>query len=118
MRGAFDALLPAGLTFLDTAEVYGLGESERITGEFLRASGSAQAFQVATKFAPLPWRLSSGSVEEALRASLARLGLPRCSLYMVHWPGLANDAYVRGLAEVQAKGLAQARTRIVMLILT
>lgn len=41
--------------------------------------------QIATKFAPLPWRLTSDSVPIALKASLSRLGLSKCSLYMIHW---------------------------------
>ena len=59
---------------------------------------------MATKFAPLPWRLSATSVEDALRASLARLSLPKAQLYMVHWPGLANDAYIEGLMRCYLKG--------------
>lgn len=41
--------------------------------------------QIATKYFPIPWRLTTSTVPEALRASLARLGLPKCSLYQQHW---------------------------------
>jgi aryl-alcohol dehydrogenase-like predicted oxidoreductase len=41
---------------------------------------------VATKFAPLPFRLRKGALVRALRASLARLGLARVDLYQVHFP--------------------------------
>lgn len=107
---AYAELLPSGLTFLDTAEVYGLGVSEQLTGEFVKAAGQESQMQVATKFAPLPWRLSAGSVEDALRASLTRLGAQKVSLYMIHWPGIFNttDAYVEGLMQIHQKGLADA----------
>src|SRR5580765_936028 len=39
VRAAFDAAVAAGMTFFDTAEVYGLGRSERFLGDF--AGGGA-----------------------------------------------------------------------------
>jgi len=112
-RAAFKALLEAGLTHIDTAEVYGFGKSEEFLGEFLRETGTAGSVQVATKFAPLPWRLTANSVPLACKASLARLGLPKTTLYMQHWPGFlfnsfSNDAYIDGLAQCKQQGLADA----------
>ena len=46
-------------------KVYGFGLSEEILGAAIREA-RVQPF-VATKFAPLPWRFSSGSVERACR---------------------------------------------------
>ncbi len=83
-REALTASLEAGIALVDTAEVYGFGGSERAIGEILPKSG-AGAF-VASKFAPLPWRLGSSSWRGALTASLERLGLERVGLYQVHWP--------------------------------
>jgi aryl-alcohol dehydrogenase-like predicted oxidoreductase len=54
LRAAFDASLANGIDFFDTAEGYGRGRSERLLGEFIRASGRPAI--VATKFMPLPWR--------------------------------------------------------------
>src|SRR5437763_1167469 len=79
VEGAFQASVEAGLTFFDTAEVYGQGTSERILGELLRRSGSPAV--VASKFAPLPWRLSGRSLTRALDASLKRLGMDHIDLY-------------------------------------
>ncbi len=83
-REAFSASLDAGITLIDTAEVYGRGESERVIGRLLSESGRSAA--VATKFAPLPLRLSEGSLRRALAASLGRLELASVDLYQVHWP--------------------------------
>lgn len=55
-------------------------------GEFLRElpPGSPKV-QVATKFAPLPWRQTAASVPAALKASLGRMQLSKIELYMIHW---------------------------------
>ena len=50
---AFQASLSAGITFFDTAEIYGFGESERLIGRF--AQQTEQPIQLATKYFPLPW---------------------------------------------------------------
>jgi aryl-alcohol dehydrogenase-like predicted oxidoreductase len=41
--------------------------------------------QVATKFAPLPWRFTPDSVVHACEASLKRLQMRKVTLYMQHW---------------------------------
>lgn len=55
IREAYAASLAAGVTLLDTAEVYGDGESERIIGRLLAEDpvGRARVI-VATKFMPFP----------------------------------------------------------------
>jgi aryl-alcohol dehydrogenase-like predicted oxidoreductase len=78
------ASLEAGISLIDTAEAYHSGDSERTLGRILREH-ERRAF-VATKFAPLPWRLSLDSLSAALSASLQRLDLERIDLYQVHWP--------------------------------
>ena len=81
---AFQAALSEGISFIDTAEVYGAGQSERLIGKFAR--DTEMPIFVATKFFPWPWRLTSGSVVSALRGSLARLGMESVALYQVHRP--------------------------------
>lgn len=113
-RGAYKALMEAGLTFIDTAEVYGFGKSEEFLGEFMKeAPAECPSPIMATKFAPQPWRLGAGDVPTALKASLSRLQLQSIALYMIHWPGFAlnafsNDAYLEGLAACAQQGLCQA----------
>ncbi|MEW5301104.1 MAG: hypothetical protein WDW36_003984 [Sanguina aurantia] len=114
-RSAYNALMGAGLTFIDTAEVYGFGKSEEFLAEFANegARNGLASPIIATKFAPLPWRQSSDSVVEAAKASLKRLQADKMALYMIHWPGFlfnafSNEQYVLGLAKVQQQGLAQA----------
>jgi aryl-alcohol dehydrogenase-like predicted oxidoreductase len=84
LQAAFEASLDAGLTLFDTAEVYGLGQSERLIGRFMQQR--PQQAVIATKYFPLPWRWSQQSVADALTASLDRLQVASVALYQVHWP--------------------------------
>jgi aryl-alcohol dehydrogenase-like predicted oxidoreductase len=88
VQEAFEAAIAAGITLFDTAEVYGFGESERLIGQFLKqtAPNPAQPVQIATKYFPLPWRLSAQAVADTLTASLKRLQVNSVALYQVHWP--------------------------------
>ena len=80
----YQAALDAGLTFFDTAEIYTGGESERVLGECL--GRDQRPVTIATKFAPLPNRLSPHALMDALDASLSRLNVETIDLYHVHWP--------------------------------
>jgi aryl-alcohol dehydrogenase-like predicted oxidoreductase len=97
-----------GLTFFDTAEIYGRGASEELLGALVRKDPMPPV--VATKFAPLPGRLTVASVARALDASLKRLGLPVVDLYQVHWPfTLLNlDAVMLALADQVEAGRVRA----------
>lgn len=108
VRRAFEASLAAGIRFFDTAEVYGRGRSERLVGEFVRASG--QLVTVATKYFPFPWRWRKRSLIDALRRSLDRLGLKQIDLYQVHWPFPPRSVktWASALADAVEAGLARA----------
>jgi pyridoxine 4-dehydrogenase len=94
-------------TLLDTAELYGLGRSETLIGEFSKAYPQ-EKIQVATKFAALPWRTKATDVVQACEKSLARLGRP-IDLYQIHFPnGWSNAEYWDGLAMAYEKGLVKA----------
>src|ERR1700677_3836957 len=77
----YQALLDGGGGFLDTAEVYGFGKSERLIGDCIKKDGRAPL--VATKFAPFIARTSGRQLLAALDASLARLGLASVDLYYI-----------------------------------
>lgn len=108
LRAAFEASLRAGITFFDTAEVYGMGRSERLLGEFIRSTQANVA--VTTKFFPFPWRLGRRAVVQALRRSLRRLGLPQVDLYLIHWPTplVPVEVLAQGLGDALEAGLTKA----------
>lgn len=113
IRDAYQTSLARGVTLLDTAEVYGRGESERIIGRLLaeaRARGDAEPL-IATKFMPYPWRLNVGSALAAsLRASLARLQSRSVALYQLHGPISlrSHAALADALAVAYGEGLFRA----------
>lgn len=112
VRDAFNQSLDAGLSLFDTAEIYGLGQSERLIGQFMqdrnRAADQGKAGAViATKYFPVPWRFSRQSVADALSASLERLQTNSVALYQVHWPldlFLGQKDLMQALAEEVKKG--------------
>jgi aryl-alcohol dehydrogenase-like predicted oxidoreductase len=87
--------LDAGINFVDTADVYSLGESEEIVGKALK--GRRDDVVLATKFS-LPWGSdpdrSGGSrrwIVRAVEDSLRRLGTDHIDLYQMHRPDPATD---------------------------
>jgi aryl-alcohol dehydrogenase-like predicted oxidoreductase len=84
-----DAALDAGINFLDTANVYSRGESERIVGEAI-AERDRSELVVATKVffgmgdGPNQSGLSRKHVLDQCHASLDRLGLDYVDLYQIH----------------------------------
>ncbi|GAX43498.1 aldo/keto reductase [Tolypothrix sp. NIES-4075] len=105
LKEAFIAALETGVTFFDTAEVYGLGMSEEFLGQFMQQR--EQQVQIATKYGPAPWRFTSQSVADALTASLKRLQVERVALYQVHWPFaffMSQQTLMNALADEVQRG--------------
>lgn len=105
-RQVFHAYRDAGGNFVDTADIYSGGESERLVGQFIKETRSRDEIVLATKFAfngsasPLaaagagPGNPNAGgagakNIHRALDASLARLGTDYVDLYWMHiWDGV------------------------------
>jgi aryl-alcohol dehydrogenase-like predicted oxidoreductase len=88
--------IEAGINWIDTAAVYGLGHSEEVVGRLLRLLPSADRPLVFTKCG-LVWDpafrmvaprrvLKPASIRRECEASLRRLGVERIDLYQFHWP--------------------------------
>lgn len=107
LKAAYDVSLAAGLSFIDTAEVYGMGRSESLVGSF-GANNSAETF-IATKFFPYPWRILRSSMQGAIRGSLKRLGVPAIDLYQVHWPipPRSLSTWLHAMADAVEAGLVK-----------
>ena len=102
LRKAFEVSLQEGIRFIDTAEVYGSGRSERMLGEFLKQTD--QPVLVATKY--FPWRLFKSAIPNALKHSLERLNLESVDLYQIHWPSplMSVDNMMEGMVACVEKG--------------
>ena len=112
IRDAYHASVAAGITLLDTAEVYGNGESERIIGRLLEADTQHRSrIVIATKFLPVPYKVwLSSALMAALKASLQRLKLPWVHLYQIHGPISlrSHAAMAEALATAHRAGLVKA----------
>ena len=85
-----------GVSWIDTAAIYGLGHSEEVVGRALREIPAAERPFVFTKggMIPSPDRpyeepernLRPESIRRECEASLRRLGVERIDLYQFHWP--------------------------------
>jgi aryl-alcohol dehydrogenase-like predicted oxidoreductase len=110
LRLAFQAAVEKGITFLDTAEVYGLGKSEELLGKFIKETHANT--QIATKYMPLPWRFRKEDVADAVTASLKRLKMPSIDLYQVHFPAPSFLSQA-GLMDALADEVEQGRVKSV-----
>ena len=94
--------LKAGLSVVDTAEMYGHGRSESLVGEVLHYN-KADRF-VVTKV--LPENASFERMEAACTTSLRRLGLRCVDLYLLHWRGTVPlRETVEAFRRLREKGL-------------
>lgn len=86
-KACVDAAFDVGINFIDTANVYGRGESERRLGQLL-ADRNRDDYVLATKvYFPMSDTdrgLSRAQVLKQIDASLARLGVDYVDLYQCH----------------------------------
>lgn len=107
-----DRALEGGINFLDTADVYNGGESERIVGEALKANGRRNDIVLATKVynatgpGPNDRGLSRYHIIRACEDSLRRLQTDRIDLYQMHRPpmGLAHEETLRACEDLVRAG--------------
>jgi predicted oxidoreductase len=113
------AALDAGITLLDTADIYGarggsgFGDAESLLGQVLRAEpGLRSRFVLATKggiLPPLPYDQSAAYLAGAIDASLRRLGVDCLDLWQVHRPDVL--AHPHEVARVMDDAVAAGKIR-------
>jgi len=97
---AIHRALDAGINWIDTAAVYGLGHSEEVVGKALKSS-SAKPY-VFTK-SSMTWGedrkivQTMKKIREEVEGSLTRLGVDVIDLYQIHWP-VPDDEVEEGWA--------------------
>ncbi len=105
-RAIFARYREVGGNFVDTADIYSQGESERMVGRFIKETCSRDEVVLATKFAfnasssplaagrnghgnPNAGGAGAKNIHRALEASLRRLGTDHVDLYWMHiWDGV------------------------------
>lgn len=108
---AIHAALDAGVNWVDTAAVYGLGHSEEVVARALK--GRSRKPFVFTKCERV-WNerreigksLKADSIRRELEASLRRLQLDTIDLYQIHWPKPEEDIEEgwTAMAQLQREG--------------
>ena len=98
----FRVYVDAGGNFIDTAEVYGFGKSERLLGACLRQD--ARPTVIASKYLPLPLH----PFKQALDSSLKRLGVPTIDLYYLHFPRGNLERLMDQMVQAVADGTIRA----------
>jgi aryl-alcohol dehydrogenase-like predicted oxidoreductase len=113
IREAWKMLYEAGINFIDTAEAYGNGKSEKLVGEMV-AGLPRDSYVIQTKYFGAPFQASNyihpvDAPVRALRGCLERLGLEYVDIYLVHGPihpqSIATLA--RGIAKCVEEGLTR-----------
>ena len=105
-----DAARDAGVNFIDTADVYAGGESERIVGSALAAD--RERWVVATKVGAAsggPGGLGRRAMMQAVDESRRRLGLDCIDIYYLHEPdpGTRIEETLETLGRIMAQGKAR-----------
>ena len=110
LRAAADA----GVTFFDTADVYGDGRSERLVGRFLAerpGSGVLVATKCGRRVEQDPANYTAGALRQWAERSRENLGLSTIPLTQLHCPPDAvydNDAIFDALDEMVSDGILGA----------
>lgn len=110
------AAADAGVTFIDTADVYGIGRSETVIGKFLRERSDRDRFFIATKLGRYPepgWpgNFTRDSVFAHTDASLKRLGVDALDLTQTHclpMEQIDSQRMFDALADLQRLGKIKA----------
>jgi diketogulonate reductase-like aldo/keto reductase len=79
--------LSLGMMLIDTAEMYGVGRSEKLIGGAI--TGQRDRVFLVSKVSPN--HVAGGGIARACDASLARLGTDHLDLYLLHWPSRDAD---------------------------
>lgn len=114
-----DVAMAAGVTHIDTANVYGMGTSETVIGAYLKTNpGARDHFTIATKGAITrnpdgPGNIFNNSAEHLqleLENSLRRLGVDAVDLYYVHRrdPAVSIEEVTETLAGLVKSGKTKA----------
>ncbi|MBP3241054.1 MAG: aldo/keto reductase [Oribacterium sp.] len=95
--------IEAGMTLIDTAEMYGNGAAEDMLGEAISTVDRNRLYLVSKV---LPTNAGGKRMRQALQRSLSRMGVEYLDLYLYHWRGSFKlSETVARLEELKAEGL-------------
>ncbi|EKN69682.1 aldo/keto reductase [Neobacillus bataviensis LMG 21833] len=111
-RRIIEAALEEGINYFDTADLYDLGENEKIVGQALK--DVREQIIIATKVgnrwsknqAGWSWDPSKAYIKEAVKNSLKRLGIDYIDLYQLHGGTIEDpiEEIIEAFEELKAEG--------------
>ena len=105
-----DQALDLGINFIDTADYYNFGESEKVIGNWLKVRRNsvvlATKFEMALDDGPNSGGASRYHMLNAVEDSLRRLQTDHIDLYQIHWhdPDTPIEETLRGLDDLVKQG--------------
>jgi aryl-alcohol dehydrogenase-like predicted oxidoreductase len=112
--------IEAGVNWIDTAAVYGLGHSEEVVGRAVEPYRVGEEVFVFTKCgrrwdtedpSRLHYDLRPEAIRDECEASLRRLGVERIDLYQFHWPDIATGTPVEESWATMAELVDEGKVR-------
>lgn len=102
--------LEAGISYIDTAAIYGDGESERALGRLLKTLPKRPQIGTKVRLPPTGRGDIGGAIAASLEASLGRLGLDHVDLFQLHDPiGSAGGYTVEQVLDQAVPALQRLR---------
>lgn len=103
---ALRAGVEAGMTLIDTAEMYGEGLAEHLIGQAIVGLDREKLFLVSKVY---PFNAGRRNIFQSCENSLRRMGTDYLDLYLLHWRGSVPLAEtVECMEELKAKGRIRA----------
>ncbi len=101
-KEAVGAGIAAGITLIDTAEMYGEGAAEELVGEAIRPFDRKRLFLVSKVY---PHNAGKNRIEKSCDQSLKRLKTEYLDLYLLHWRGsIPLEETIQGMETLVRKG--------------
>jgi aryl-alcohol dehydrogenase-like predicted oxidoreductase len=113
---ALRTALDEGMTFIDTADIYGMGRSEKLIGQILTERGGravdGSPLRVGTKMGRFPgWSPALADVRAAAERSCINLGVSTLDLVQLHCIDIAflhQGEVINSLEQLRSEGLIRA----------
>lgn len=98
--------IEAGMTLIDTAEMYGEGAAEKLVGAAIQGYTREDLYLVSKVY---PFNAGRSNISKSCEASLRRMGTDYLDLYLLHWRGSVPFAEtVACMEELKAQGRIRA----------
>jgi diketogulonate reductase-like aldo/keto reductase len=91
-----------GMTMIDTAEMYGYGNAEKLVGEAIK--GMRDEVFIVTKVSPE--HFGYDDILSSCESSIRRLGVEHIDLYLLHWPAnrIRIEETMKAMEELVSRG--------------